>query len=50
VPSSVSRRLETDADFGDEPWHRNRGLMPSTRHLELDWTEIAAAAAFVRPP
>jgi choline dehydrogenase len=38
------RRLEADVDFGDEPWHGNRGPMPSTRYLELDYTEIAAAA------
>jgi choline dehydrogenase len=38
------RRLETDADFGDEPWHGNRGPMPSTRYLDLEHTEIGAAA------
>jgi len=25
-------RLETDTDFGDQPWHGDRGPMPSTRH------------------
>jgi len=36
-------RLENDADFGDQPWHGNRGPMPSTRYLDLDYTEVAAA-------
>ncbi len=38
------KRLETDVDFGDEPWHGDRGPMPSTRYLELEYTEVAAAA------
>src|SRR6266540_1611812 len=38
------KRLETAVDFGDEPWHGNRGPMPSTRYLELEYTEVAAAA------
>ena len=37
------RRLETDADFGDRPWHGDRGPMPSTRYLDLEYSEIAAA-------
>lgn len=36
-------RLENDADFGDEPWHGDSGPMPSTRYLNLDYTDIAAA-------
>ena len=36
-------RLETDADFGDRPWHGDQGPMPSTRYLDLDYSEIAAA-------
>jgi choline dehydrogenase len=38
------KRLETDVDFGDERWHGDHGPMPSTRYLELEYTEIAAAA------
>lgn len=38
------KRLETDVDFGDEPWHGDRGPMPSNRHLDLEYTEIVAAA------
>jgi len=37
------KRLETDTDFGDEPWHGDRGPMPSTRYLDLDHTEVLAA-------
>jgi choline dehydrogenase len=37
-------RLETDLDFGDQPWHGNRGPMPSTRYLDLEYMEIGAAA------
>jgi choline dehydrogenase len=36
-------RLEADADFGDQPWHGDRGPMPSTRYLDLDYTEVTAA-------
>lgn len=36
-------RLEADADFGDQPWHGDRGPMPSTRYHDLDYTEIGAA-------
>jgi choline dehydrogenase len=38
------RRLESDSDFGDRPWHGDRGPMPSTRYLDLDYTDEAAAA------
>jgi len=37
-------RLEEDTDFGHEPWHGDRGPIPSTRYLDLDYTEVAAAA------
>jgi choline dehydrogenase len=36
-------RLEADADFGDQPWHGDRGLLPITRYLDVELTEIAAA-------
>jgi choline dehydrogenase len=36
-------RLEADADFGDQPWHGDRGPLPITRYLDLELTEIAAA-------
>jgi len=35
--------LEADSDFGDRPWHGDRGPMPSTRYLDLDHTAIGAA-------
>ncbi len=37
-------RLETDSDFGDQPWHGDRGPMPSTRYLDLEQTAVLAAA------
>jgi choline dehydrogenase len=37
------RRLEADADFGDQPWHGDRGPLPVTRYLDLDLTEVAEA-------
>jgi choline dehydrogenase len=37
-------RLEDDADFGDQPWHGDRGPIPITRYLDLELTEIGAAA------
>jgi choline dehydrogenase len=37
------RRLEADADFGDQPWHGDRGPMPVSRYLDLELTEIGAA-------
>jgi choline dehydrogenase len=36
-------RLEADADFGDAPWHGDRGPLPIGRYLDLAFTEIAAA-------
>lgn len=38
------RRLETDADFGDEPWHGDSGPIPIRRYLDVEPTEIAAAS------
>jgi choline dehydrogenase len=37
------RRLETDADFGDQPFHGHRGPMPIRRYLDLELSEIGAA-------
>jgi choline dehydrogenase len=37
-------RLETDTEFGEQPWHGDSGPMPSTRYLDLDYTDVAAAA------
>jgi choline dehydrogenase len=37
-------QLEADTDFGKQPWHGDRGPMPSTRYLDLDYTDVAAAA------
>jgi choline dehydrogenase len=37
------RRLEADADFGDQPFHGDRGPMPVRRYLELEPSEIGAA-------
>jgi choline dehydrogenase len=37
------KRIETDIDFGAEPWHGDRGPMPSNRYLDLDFTEAGAA-------
>ncbi len=36
--------LEADADFGDQPWHGDRGSMPIARYLEYELTEIAATS------
>jgi choline dehydrogenase len=36
-------RLEADDDFGHEPWHGDRGPMPSRRYLELPYTDALAA-------
>lgn len=38
------RRLEADAEFGDEAWHGDRGPVPVTRYPELEPSEIHAAA------
>jgi choline dehydrogenase len=36
-------RLEADADFGDRPWHGDRGPLPISRYLDVEHSEIAAA-------
>ena len=38
------RRLETDADFGDRPWHGDHGPVPITRYLDHVPAGIHAAA------
>ncbi len=38
------RRLETDAEFGDESWHDDRGPIPVSRYLDGRRSEIHAAA------
>lgn len=37
-------RLETDTDFGFQPWHGDRGPMPSSRFFELEHSPICEAA------
>jgi choline dehydrogenase-like flavoprotein len=37
-------RLESDAEFGDQPWHGASGPIPVTRYPELELTEVASAA------
>lgn len=37
-------RLETDIEFGDRPWHGDKGPIPSSRHLGDELTEVGAAA------
>ncbi len=38
------RRLEDDAEFGDDPWHGKDGPIPITRYPELSPSPIHAAA------
>jgi choline dehydrogenase len=38
------RRLETDIEFGSEPWHGDRGPIPITRYPEHQPSAIHAAA------
>jgi choline dehydrogenase len=38
------RRLETDAEFGGDPWHGDHGPIPVTRYPEFEPSEIHAAA------
>ncbi len=38
------RRLESDAEFGDDPWHGNSGPIPITRYSDHPVSEIHAAA------
>jgi choline dehydrogenase-like flavoprotein len=37
------RRLEADADFGDQPWHGDAGPIPVSRYPAVGLTEAAAA-------
>lgn len=37
------RRLETDVDFGSDPWHGANGPMPSVRHIDLEHMPIVEA-------
>jgi choline dehydrogenase-like flavoprotein len=37
-------KLESDVDFGKEPWHGDKGPIPSSRQLDSDLTEVGAAA------
>src|SRR5207247_8288754 len=37
-------RLEADAEFGDAPWHGDRGPMPVTRYPQLEPTPVMEAA------
>jgi choline dehydrogenase len=38
------KRLESDVEFGDRPWHGDGGPIPITRYPELELTEIASVA------
>jgi choline dehydrogenase len=38
------RKLESDADYGDEPWHGAAGPIPIRRYLDAEPVEIHAAA------
>ena len=38
------KRLETDIDFADRPWHGRDGPIPVDRYLQLEPTEVVAAA------
>ena len=42
-------RLETDADFGDRPWHGNQGPIPCTRYPDLDLADVTAACLEALP-
>jgi choline dehydrogenase len=37
-------KLENDVDFGDRPWHGDQGLIPSSRQLDEEPTDVGAAA------
>jgi len=42
-------RLETDIDFGSDPWHGRSGPMPSARYLDLEHAAICHAAIQALP-
>lgn len=37
-------KIETDVDFGTQPWHGERGPIPVNRYLEYELSEVATAA------
>jgi choline dehydrogenase len=37
------KRLENDADFGDEPWHGSSGAIPINRYLDIEPTAVGTA-------
>lgn len=37
-------RLESDADYGDDPWHGRSGPIPVDRYRELPQSDVGAAA------
>jgi choline dehydrogenase-like flavoprotein len=37
------KRLESDAEFGDQPWHGNAGPIPVTRYPSVALTDVCAA-------
>ena len=37
------RRIETDLDYGDQPWHGDSGPIPVGRYRDLELTDIHAA-------
>ena len=37
------KRLETDLDYGDKPWHGNSGPIPIGRYRDIELTEVHAA-------
>ena len=38
------KRLETDLDYGDQPWHGDRGPIPIGRYRDIEPTDVHAAA------
>ena len=38
------RKIEADGDFGDEPWHGSDGPIPVNRYLDIERTDVHAAA------
>jgi choline dehydrogenase len=38
------KRLESDTDFGDQPYHGQSGPMPSSRYLDFEFSPITTAA------
>jgi choline dehydrogenase len=42
-------RLESDAEFGDRPWHGDHGPLPVTRYPDLGLTDVTAAGLEALP-